>query len=773
MKLSVHKKHLTSERRNFVKENIKNQLSSYDKIKYLKSKCSFSGDQKQLDSAFEYQPEEKLSDRKFKEKKIISTAVYKPHGKVRTRTRNLLHKYTKSSRSDKSDEELMKTTSSMGMKSRNTPLKNYHSSNFNKSSKNYGLGVSYEEIQRRRKETKSPDYTATSVLAKAKKEKIKCYAKKPRNYKKNKAHKEKKAKNSPKKDPNESVRRLAQFINIVKEPASESEEVMGDVEEKTPFEMNMLGKGSSLPQCNISGHTSQKDLALSPSQGKLKEATKYDYLNNKTIFEKKEDISDDYRKERLSNVRSSLKKIQEQHLRRSTYLGSTLSRTEHFKLNEESKFGLSEYNNTKASSPGVFFAENRESKLGFQTARNVKPEVVHIDFSAARPRVDKVSQSVQEHAKPAKKAMSDYENEITHEKRKKALHSEITKSCITKSAVDLETAENYYEKALAAMVGMREEYENLLQKEKDISAALRDQVETLQKELVTQRDSRVDPPLNTEGKVTQTESVETCENFCQTQSMEELTRSAGSEPQMRNLLLAKTSNTDSTRIRNMQQELMKLQEQVVQLKMANKGLKKEGDAKEEKIRYLSAPNKDYLNNVDQAENRERLNSQAVEVIKNRLTEIDSEEISHESILDFDQQEVVIESAHEEVEATVSEKATVTYQIREPSLHDLVNAKDDKQQLISKEEVTEALYNQSSASPENKCTKVAEQSNDVSQSSSCAKKSKKSSWLDSERDSELDVVPSDREEENPQALQPEPLLQYIHVLTKISEENLDA
>lgn len=79
--------------------------------------------------------------------------------------------------------------------------------------------------------------------------------------------------------------------------------------------------------------------------------------------------------------------------------------------------------------------------------------------------------------------------------------------------------------------------------------------------------------------MTQTESAETYDNFCQTQSIEEITRSAGSEPQMRNLLLAKTSNADSTKIRNMQQELMKLQEQVVQLKMTNKGLKKEGDVK--------------------------------------------------------------------------------------------------------------------------------------------------------------------------------------------------
>lgn len=90
-----------------------------------------------------------------------------------------------------------------------------------------------------------------------------------------------------------------------------------------------------------------------------------------------------------------------------------------------------------------------------------------------------------------------------------------------------------------------------------------------------------------------------------------------------------------------------------------------------------------------------------------MTEIDSEEISHESILDFDQQEIVIECAHEEVEATASEKATVTYQIREPSQRDNADGNGNKQELISKKEVTEAFYNKPSASPEDKQTKVEE------------------------------------------------------------------
>ena len=62
----------------------------------------------------------------------------------------------------------------------------------------------------------------------------------------------------------------------------------------------------------------------------------------------------------------------------------------------------------------------------------------------------------------------------------------------------------------------------------------------------------------------------------------------------------------------------------------------------------------------------RLQSHALEGNnnKNNLTEIDSEEISHESILDFEEQEVITESFKQEQENTENGRRSINYYINE-------------------------------------------------------------------------------------------------------------
>ena len=77
---------------------------------------------------------------------------------------------------------------------------------------------------------------------------MKYQTRKAKNYSDIKSGKTKKTMVTQKEEVNSSVTKLAQYINIIKDPPSESEEATSDVEERTPSELNTLGKETSLPQ---------------------------------------------------------------------------------------------------------------------------------------------------------------------------------------------------------------------------------------------------------------------------------------------------------------------------------------------------------------------------------------------------------------------------------------------------------------------------------------------------------------------------------------------
>ncbi|CAI2383748.1 unnamed protein product [Moneuplotes crassus] len=723
-KLSGHRKLKKADRKNLAKDNIKTQMSSYDKIKILKSGDNFSNNIKQ--SSVEYLSQEKLSNSKTTSKKIVCTTIYKPHGKIGSR--NYVHEYTKSTRSGKSDDELSKSYDSSALKSRNTPFKVYHSSRANKSPLNYNVGQSYEEIQRRKKEMKSPGKNHSSSLQKYKKAKMRYQVKKPKNYADAKSGKSKKEEPAQKEEPNDSVVHLAKFINIVKDTPPESEEGASDVEERTPSELNTLGKKTNLPLCNISIHASLQDLTISPSQRSLNKP-KNSLLQSKDSF-------CNSTKNLLTNKtpKNGQSSLQPPSFRRSPTFASTFPKANREIRTESNRTKEVGSEENKASSSNFHELNNN-----FQTVPESKPDVVQIDFQVQKHRLGNMSQSVQD--------LSCVNNkpETKFDKRKKTIQSEMTKSGMSRSVFDLETAENYYQKAITAMVSMREEYENLLQKEKDTSGALRDQVKDLQEELARTKYNSIEEHKTQTDKEVQTAGNHIQENSCQTDEIDEYTRSAESEPKIRSLLIAKTANSDQNRIRDMQQELMKLQEQVVQLKLTNKTLKKEGDVKDNKIRHLSAPNQAHLNRTDDHEGYERIYSQTIEEDKNNLTDIDSEEISHESILDFEQQEVIIESVEGSIEVGENRKRTTSYIVKTPSKNDTLSVQEEGKDLIPIEEGDESLIKEPWTPKKQKDSISPAPPRDIPQSSSFTKKSMNTSELNSSRDSELDMVPSSRED----------------------------
>lgn len=218
---------------------------------------------------------------------------------------------------------------------------------------------------------------------------MKYQTKKAKNYSDIKSGKTKKTMVTQKEEVNNSVTKLAQYINIIKDPPSESEEATSDVEERTPSELNTLGKETSLPQWNISIHASLQDLNISPSQRNLaKTPTNYQPGLPVPSFR------------RSPTLASTFPKPSSDHAQKTRGITS-----------EEKKANSSDLH---------------ESQSNFQTTPGVKPDVIQIDFQgthslpnsiADKPRLGNVSLSVQDLARVSE------EHESKFGKRKKTIQS--------------------------------------------------------------------------------------------------------------------------------------------------------------------------------------------------------------------------------------------------------------------------------------------------------------------------------------------------------------
>ena len=199
-----------------------------------------------------------------------------------------------------------------------------------------------------------------------------------------------------------SLHRLAKNINLIRDPVSESEERDDeiDIDERTPFERKNLPKEVSLPQSNISGHSSTKGL-LSPSIERIKEDQRQDYLNNKLIFTPsgkeimdREVFDENGRFTNTNYLKSNLLNVKDTH-QRSTYFNSTLSKTENIKrsMREESKTNSGIQDTCTASKPKIAsikemanLEEQNDMSPLFHSVQTPTWEVIKVDLSGKETR---------------------------------------------------------------------------------------------------------------------------------------------------------------------------------------------------------------------------------------------------------------------------------------------------------------------------------------------------------------------------------------------------
>ena len=122
---------------------------------------------------------------------------------------------------------------------------------------------------------------------------------------------------------------------------------------------------------------------------------------------------------------------------------------------------------------------------------------------------------------------------------------------------------------------MREEYEYLLNNERRINRQLQDRIKDLEGKLYEEISKRKEPSIIHTKKI-QTNKIDQVEVSCQTLKDNSLVDSTIKDPSYLSIASIKSTATDQGKIRNMHEQMMNLQEQVVELKQLNKTLKKEG-----------------------------------------------------------------------------------------------------------------------------------------------------------------------------------------------------
>jgi hypothetical protein len=146
------------------------------------------------------------------------------------------------------------------------------------------------------------------------------------------------------------------------------------------------------------------------------------------------------------------------------------------------------------------------------------------------------------------------------------------------------------------------------------------------------------------------------------------------KPQSPHMLSNKSTRSEQNKIRDMQEAMIKLQEQVVTIRIENKTLKKASTAKgnyiqksaislymsyllisifqcnpniDDKIRFLSAPNADMMQTDFKMNLSNHVESNPIIEENRNYTDIDSELIDDDSILDYDEKQEIIENVFNE------------------------------------------------------------------------------------------------------------------------------
>lgn len=128
---------------------------------------------------------------------------------------------------------------------------------------------------------------------------------------------------------------------------------------------------------------------------------------------------------------------------------------------------------------------------------------------------------------------------------------------------------------------MREQYEYLLKNEREINQQLNEKVEYLQEKLEEETLKKIEETKEKSHQEIQTENISKnlVDNSCQTIKEDNSNSSIVHDPSYKSILSIKSTVNNGGKLRDMQEQMMNLQEKVIELKVLNKTLKREGSQK--------------------------------------------------------------------------------------------------------------------------------------------------------------------------------------------------